>query len=61
MKTIEIKYIVDNKDWTDGQFEDEPERTFHITSEMLTDLIFSNNRLNKGEFISEIEDIKIIR
>ena len=57
MKTIEIKYTVDNKDWTDGQFEDEPIRTFCITSEMLTDLIW----LNKGEFISEIQDIKIIR
>jgi len=31
MKAIKIVYRVDNPEWTDNQFEDEPERTFHIT------------------------------
>lgn len=57
MATIKLIYRVDNPEWTDGQFEDEPERILHITPEMLVSLI----GLRNGEFVCEIEDIKIIR
>lgn len=57
MAIIKIVYRVDNPEWTDGQFEDEPERTFHITPQMLASLI----SLKDGEFVCDIEDIKIIR
>lgn len=57
MSAIKIIYRVDNPQWTDTQFEDEPYRVFHITTEMLVSLI----GLKDGEFIYEIEDIKVIR
>lgn len=57
MAIIKIVYSVDNPEWTDTQFEDEPSRVFHITPEMLVSLI----GLKDGEFVCEIEDIEIIR
>lgn len=60
MKAIKITYTADNKEWTDKEFEDELKRTFYITFDMLKDLIEANNKLSKGEFISEINDIKIV-
>jgi hypothetical protein len=52
MKKIKITYTVDNKDWTDGQFEDEPPRELTLN---LIDLVERFGDLKKGEFVHEIE------
>lgn len=57
MKKIKITYRVDNEDWSDGQFEDEPYRTLIISLDTIKLLI--EDELNKGEFLSEIENIEI--
>lgn len=59
MKVIKITYTVDNKEWSDGQFEDEPKRTLVISPQKLRELI--EDELNKGEFLHEISDVSIIR
>ena len=59
MKTIKITYTVDNKEWSDGQFEDEPERTLLIPLDKIKLLI--EDELNQGEFLHEIYDIQIVR
>lgn len=59
MKTIKVTYTVDNKDWSDGKFEDEPERTLLISLDTIKLLI--EDELNKGEFLHEIYNVQIIR
>ena len=59
MKVIKITYMVDNKEWSDGQFEDEPERTLVISPQKLRELI--EDELNQGEFLHEICDIQVVR
>ena len=59
MKTIKITYTVDNKEWSDGRFEDEPERTLLIPLDTIKLLV--EDELNKGEFLHEICDIQIVR
>ena len=54
MKSIKITYTVDNKDWTDGQFEDESERTLILSKDLIGD------ELNQGEFLHEIYDIQVV-
>ncbi len=58
MKSIKITYTVDNKDWTDGQFKDEPERTLILSLDKIKDLI--GDELNQEEFLHEIYDIQVI-
>jgi hypothetical protein len=52
--TITVKYIVDNNSWSDEQFEDQPERTFIITPDMLERML----NLEEDEFLAEVIDIK---
>lgn len=52
MKTLKIKYYVDNRDWTDGQFNDEPQRELIID---VKDIIEYFGDLKKGEFVHEFE------
>ena len=59
MKAIKITYVVDNKEWSDGRFEDEPERTLLISALELREVIES--KLNNGEFLHEVYDVSIIR
>jgi len=59
MKAIKITYTVDNNSWSDGRFEDEPERTLLISMLELRELISS--KLNVGEFLHEVYDVSIIR
>ena len=59
MKTIKITYTVDNKEWSDGRFEDEPERTLLISLDKIKPFI--EDELNQREFLHEIYDIQIVR
>ena len=52
---IEIKYYVDNSEWSDGRFEDEPERTFVIDMNMLSNILRTFGDLKSGEFVQEVE------
>lgn len=52
---IEIKYYVDNDEWTDGQFEDEPERTFIIDMDMLSNILLTFGDLKSNEYVQEAE------
>ncbi len=54
---IEIKYYVDNSEWSDGRFEDEPERTFVIDMYMLNNILRTFGDLKFGEFVQEVEVI----
>lgn len=56
---IIVEYVVDNDDWTEQEFEDNQdiERTFHITEEMLIDLIQQNVELEEGNFVSMISRV----
>jgi hypothetical protein len=56
---IIVEYVVDNDNWTEQEFEDNQdiERTFHITEEMLMDLIQQNVELEEGNFVSMISRI----
>lgn len=56
---ITVEYVVDNDNWTEQEFEDNQdiERTFHITEEMLIDLIQQNVELEEGNFVSMISRI----
>lgn len=56
---IIVEYVVDNDNWTEQEFENNQdiERTFHITEEMLIDLIQQNVELEEGNFVSMISRI----
>lgn len=56
---IIVEYVVDNDNWTEQEFEDNQdiERTFHITEEMLIDLIQQNVELEEGNFVSMVSSI----
>lgn len=53
---IIVEYVIDNDSWTEQEFEDNQdiERTFHITEQMLIDLIHQNVELGEGNFVSMI-------
>ena len=53
---IVLEYIIDNKDWSDQEYEDNQdiERTLEITEEMLRALILQNVELQPGDFIDQI-------
>ena len=55
MGKIKITYYVDNKDWTDGQFEDELPRTLELEVSTLINMF---GDLKNGEFLHEIENIE---
>ena len=56
---IIVEYVVDNDNWTEQEFEDNQdiERTFHITEEMLIDLVQQNVELEEGNFVSMISRV----
>jgi ERCC4-related helicase len=55
MDGIKIVYITDNEDWSDERFEEEQEndKVFIITPEMINDLLKRHLSLEEGEFIAE--------
>ncbi|MAX51440.1 MAG: hypothetical protein CMH22_05630 [Methylophaga sp.] len=58
MKTIEIKYQVDNSDWTDEEFDERTDRVYTLPIYKLEDILRSEGLLNKGEFIHDIERVE---
>ena len=53
---IEIRYILDNVNWSDSEYEDNQdiERKILITKNMLIDLIERNATLEPGTFVDEL-------
>jgi len=53
---IKVRYILDNKDWTDAQYEDDQdiENEFEITEEMIIYLIRQNSNLEKGDYVESV-------
>lgn len=49
--SLQIIYILDNDDMTDEQFEDQPDRTFVLTEEMIIDVMEKYVQLKKGDTI----------
>lgn len=58
MKAIKVTYIVDNENWNDSQFEDQPERTLLIPFSKIAGLI--DEELEHEEFLHEICNIEIV-
>lgn len=63
MKGIKIEYIVDNESWTEEEFEanQDIDREFFITEDMIIDLIKQNSNLGLGDFIHSYNVNQIIR
>lgn len=57
---IKVRYILDNEDWSDAQYEDaqDIENEFEITEDMIVDLILQNSNLEKGDYIESVYIIK---
>ncbi len=55
---IEIKYIVDNSNFSDEDFENEPERTFVIDGGKLSDILRTFGDLKSNESLHEF-DVKV--
>jgi hypothetical protein len=55
MDGIKIVYITDHEDWDDERFENEQEndKVFVITPDMIQDLLSKHLSLEEGEFIAE--------
>jgi len=53
---ITVDYIIDNENWSDEEFDEQQEtdRSFIITKEMIIELIQQNVKLNKGDEITEV-------
>lgn len=56
---IILEYCLDNDDWTEKEFEDNQdiERTFHITEQMLIDLVHQSIELSPGDYVHSIGSI----
>lgn len=56
---IILDYCLDNDDWTEQEFEDNQdiERSFYITEQMLIDLIHQNIELSPGDYVHSIGSI----
>ena len=53
--TIKVTYFIDNNSMTDTEFEDQEEKVFVITRQMIQDYVLSNDkRIKKGDMINEI-------
>jgi hypothetical protein len=52
---IKVHYIIDNDEWTDEQFnnEQDTDRTFVITREMIQELLEQKVELEKGVEIND--------
>lgn len=53
---IKIKYILDNENWTDEQYDtaQDVNNEFEITEDMIIDLIYQNSNLDKGDYIDAV-------
>ncbi len=53
---IKVRYILDNENWSDGQYEDaqDIENEFEITEDMIVDLIRQNSNLEKGDYVESV-------
>lgn len=56
MKGIKVDFILDNDSWTEEEFEENQEidREFIITEEMIINLITQNAKFELGDFIHTI-------
>jgi hypothetical protein len=56
---ITLDYCLNNEDWTEQEFEDNQdiERIFHITEQMLIDLIHQSIELSPGDYVHSIGSI----
>lgn len=52
---ITIKYYVDNPNFSDADFDDEPQRTFVIDKNKLSDILRTFGDLRLNEFLHEVE------
>lgn len=54
-----LDYCLDNDDWTEQEFEDNQdiERSFHITEQMLINLIQQSIELTSGDYVHSIGSI----
>jgi len=60
MKRLKIKYVIDNDNMTDDEYDSQKEREFIISVNMIRNLILQNdNRIGNFDSI-EIEDISMI-
>jgi hypothetical protein len=50
--SLKIIYILDNDEMSDEQFEDQPDRTFVLTEEMIIDVKEKYVKLEKGDSIT---------
>lgn len=60
--TVEIKYLIDNENWTDEQFENQEEKVLKLNSSDLSDMLRYGRvpkytQLESNESIHEITDV----
>jgi hypothetical protein len=53
---VKVDYIIDNETWSDEEFDKQQEvdRSFIITEEMIIQLIKQNVKLGNGDDIAEV-------
>jgi hypothetical protein len=61
MQGIKVRYSTDRESWTDNEFEDQEDKEFLITWDMISELLRQNANFEDDERLDSIEDIKIIR
>jgi hypothetical protein len=61
MKGIKVEYIIDNDNWTEEEYEQNQDidREFIITWEMIENLILQNSNLEPGDYLDTIIKAKL--
>jgi hypothetical protein len=48
---LKVEYIVDRDDMTDDEYQEQEERVFFVTKEMIMELVEENADFNSGEWL----------
>lgn len=59
MKRIEIKYQIDNDNWTDDEFDEFTDRSLNINMNDFRDILLQRGLINKDETIHDIQSVEL--